>query len=243
MFNRIRISTCIAGVAALVALSASVVAQEQWVPNPDPAAARGASSIVGSVNDPVGDTFNAGPDLTLFSASGNPTSTTFVLQFAGPIQAPPGTQAGNEVVGFIDIDADQNAATGIAGGAPGTFCPTAPSSFGMDFSINLGSFDPINSTVAISDSSSSAVGVAPITYGPDSITVTVPNGLIGGDPVLNSATVIGNIPAPTDCAPDNGAVLVAGTAPAVSVPAIGNVATWMLLSLVLAAGILVLRRI
>jgi hypothetical protein len=73
------------------------------------------------LGDPVGDTFGVlSPQLDIVSSSGDfnsgpPTTYVFKVNFTGP-RAPASAFAPNSVVGFIDIDADQNAATG--GSAP-----------------------------------------------------------------------------------------------------------------------------
>jgi hypothetical protein len=43
-----------------------------------------------------------------------------------------------------------------------------------------------------------------VVYTSNSITVDVPNSMMGDDGIVDAATVIGNLPNPTDCAPDGG---------------------------------------
>ena len=64
--------------------------------------------------DPLGDTFgspNTAHDISNFEAVISPTLVTFVVDFYDPIAAP-SVFSPNSVVGFIDIDLDQNASTG-----------------------------------------------------------------------------------------------------------------------------------
>lgn len=92
-----------------------------------------AQSIQATAADPTGDTFNPGWDLTSISGETDDTTLTLTLTFAGTITPPPSGPGpegqppggGNEVIGFIDLDVDQNAATG---GTPnvGVFCPQPP---------------------------------------------------------------------------------------------------------------------
>ncbi len=188
-------------------------------------------SIVGSVSDPVGDNFNPGPDLDGFSASNDGTNLTLVLSFAGAILPPPGNGSGNEVVGIIDVDADQNGATGNPSNAITTFCPSPPMNFGPEFEINF----PETKTAELRRVSDNVVlGGLNVTYGPDSVTVVVPNALLSDDGNVNVAAVIGNVSAPTDCAPD-GSVLSSGQGAARAIPLLTR---WTLLGLALAAGML-----
>ena len=64
--------------------------------------------------DSAGDTFGAGPvlhDILSTSAALMSSSIQFTVTFAGPI-APASAFAPNSLTGFLDIDTDQNAATG-----------------------------------------------------------------------------------------------------------------------------------
>ena len=82
------------------------------------------------------------------------------MDFAAAIVPPPGGGGGNEVIGFIDLDVDQNSATGLAGGNVGVFCPMPPAAFGVDFFIDLGSFDAMANTVQVLDGMGMPVGLS-----------------------------------------------------------------------------------
>jgi hypothetical protein len=188
-------------------------------------------TIGGSVNDPVGDNFNPGPDLDGFSASYDGTNLTFVLSFTAAILPPPGNGSGNEVIGIIDIDTDQNGATGDPSNAIAQFCPSPPQNFGPEFEISF----PEGKAAQLRRMSDKALlGGFTVTYGPDSVTVVVPNALLSDDGNVNVAAVIGNVAAPTDCAPD-ASVVSTGQG---SVRAIPLLTRWALLGLALTAGML-----
>jgi hypothetical protein len=89
----------------------------------------------------------SGPAITLLSITGdnNGTNYTFTLTFANPTIEGPSSGKSDAVYGFINIDADKNALTGVSG----TFLASnfyesgfgrfSPSSQGIDAYINLSS--------------------------------------------------------------------------------------------------------
>ena len=165
------------------------------------------------VIDPVGDTFGVGPiqhDITSVNATATSTSLTFVVTFAGQVFAPSAANL-RSVGGFIDIDADQNAATGV-GSATGVFGPPPAPLLGVEFGIDLFSeaFHP--GLVDVINVNTGAFGTAPIIFSATSFTLTVPLSLLGGDDgLVNYALVIGTFGEPTDEVPN-------GAAPATSAP-------------------------
>ena len=230
-------------------------AQGAWEAENTPAApADEPVSILASVTDPVGDTFNPGPDLNELSASTDGTSLNMTLSFVDPIvppgpSAPSGDGGGNEVVGAIDLDVDQDGATGApSDNSVAVFCPDPPADFGPEFEVSLFDFDPGTGTAPIFDltdgtnGAGNTVGEAQVTFNDASIDVVVPNNTISDDGIANIATVIGNLATPTDCAPD-GAVLTSSFQGAPAVPALN---AWgllaMLVALALAGGVLLRQR-
>lgn len=215
-----------------------LVANAEWQkPAQAPSPAIHSEAIRASVSDPVGDTFAPGPDITGIIAVNDDTGLSVMVSFATPIEPPPGTGTGMEVIGFIDLDTDQNAATGTPGGSVGIFCPQPPANFGVDFSVDLGSFNPINNTVNLLDSGGVPVDTAHIQYGTNSLSVVVAASFIGHPVNLNIVT--GNQQAPSDCAPD-GAILTSilllppRPVPGISVPSLNP---WGMTLLILLTGI------
>jgi hypothetical protein len=164
-------------------------------------AARADSLVI----DPTGDTFGNGPiqlDVTSVNTTVTSTSLTFVVTFSGPVFAP---SVGNprSVGGFIDLDTDQNPATGVES-ATGVFGPPPAPNIGVDFGIDLfsedfhsGLVDVINTNIGM------IIGTAPITFSTSSFTLTVPLSLLGGDDgLVNYALVIGTFDEPTDEVPN-----------------------------------------
>lgn len=101
-----------------------------------------------------------GPAITLLSITGNNDGTnyTFTLAFANPTIEGPSSGNPDAVYGFINLDADKNAATGVTGGfldsngfEPG-FGHYSPASEGIDAYINLGSEgDPLHGVPGLVD--------------------------------------------------------------------------------------------
>ncbi len=155
------------------------------------------------VADGTGDTFGANPfqpDVTTFSAQQG--SITVVIQFSAAI-ARASANAANSVGGYLDIDADQNAATGFL---PRTdaFRPDAGSTgMGMEFFVDL--FDNLDGTFSVVDENFALVGVVTPTFGATSITFTIAQSLLGNDDGnVNLATIIGSLTEPTDIVPNAG---------------------------------------
>jgi hypothetical protein len=193
--------------------------------------------------DPVGDTFGTGPvqlDISSTSAVLMGSSIEFHVTYTGPI-APPSAFAPNSVVGFIDIDTDQNGATGgtapwggpLTGGnnwinsfiPPNPGSPAIPGplvSLGDEYYIDLGSELSHPGLVDIlRTSDNSVVGTKPITYGATFFDVFVDLSLLGNDDgALNYGLLTGTFNESTDRAP-NGATGLSSTS---AVPEPGTLA-------------------
>lgn len=210
--------------------------------------------------DPTGDTFGSGPvQLDIISTSANlvGSSIQFRVDFGGPI-APASAFAPNSVVGFIDIDTDQNAATGgtapwggpVTGGnswinfftSPNPGTPSTPGplvALGDEFYIDLGSELSHPGQVDIRNTSAdSIVGTKPITFGGSFFDVFVDLSILGNDDGnLNYGVLTGTFTEPTDRAPNGADPLRSGTA---AVPEPGSMA--MLFGLGMAGAILRRRK-
>jgi len=67
-----------------------------------------------TINDPVGDTFGSGTvqiDIIAFSATFTPTELIVSVSFQNPVSLPDSGQP-NALIGYIDLDTDQNLGTG-----------------------------------------------------------------------------------------------------------------------------------
>jgi hypothetical protein len=159
----------------------------------------------------------AGPAITLLSATGTNDGTdyTFKLTFANPTIEGPSSGHNDAVYGFINLDADNSAATGVTGAfldansyEPG-FGRYSPSSLGIDAFINLGSEgDPLHGAPGLVDVVA-AKGFTPIdavaiTYSsPSTLTVSIPLTDFSKDQIAllntgNFSVVVGNANNATD---------------------------------------------
>lgn len=248
-FNR-----SILGLTALV-IATSAAAQWPEPGNPrDPVAP--AESIQATAADPIGDTFNPGPDLTGISGETDGTTLTLTLTFDGTItppsapnlngQLPPGS---NEVIGFIELDIDQDGATGSTSGPITVFCPEPPANFGSEFIVDLGVYDAQAGTVILEPAGGGPTPVGsgvpvPISYTSNSLTVDVPNSALGDDGIVDAVTVIGNFANPTDCAPDGGVLATDRGAPQLqSVPAMSATGLAILCFVMLLTGLVIRRSV
>ncbi len=165
------------------------------------ALSRVASAAVSvSVPDPAGDTLGVLPiqhDILSVTSTVNPTNLVFDVSFAGAI-APPSAFSPSSVVGFLDLDIDQNSATGVNArfGAP----PTPTVIAGVELYIDLfsesftpGMVDVVNASTGL------PTGSAAISYGATTFSLSLPFSLIGGDDgFLNYGLVVGTFNEATD---------------------------------------------
>ncbi len=164
--------------------------------------------------DPTGDTFGVGPvQLDITSANGTVAGSnlTFTVTFATQI-APPSALAPNSVVGFIDLDTDQNPLTG-GPSFESIFGPPPAPLLGIEFFVDLSGEINHPGFVDVVNAASSATVTAAISFTSSSFTVVVPLSAIGGDNgIVNYGLIIGTFIEPTDEAPN-------GTVPFTSGPA------------------------
>lgn len=193
--------------------------------------------------DPVVDTFGLGPDFidligieTAFDASGGIYRIS--AMFNGSVSAA-SAFAADSVIGFIDIDADQNAATGgdapWGGPVPGgnswinffvdsDLVPGPPVALGDEYYIDLSSevFNP-GFVDIVRTSDATAVGSVGITFTASSFEILFSNSLIGGVSNFNFAALVGTFNEPTDRMPN-------GSSPLQAVPEPSAVLTWLVLA-------------
>jgi PEP-CTERM motif len=180
--------------------------------------------------DPTGDTFAAGPDITTITTTISSGNLVFVIDFLAPISAPSAGVFPNSVVGYIDLDTDQNAATGGSGpffgpvlggnswinvfippnpGLPSIPGPLVP--LGDDYYVDLwseGGPGHMGTVDVVRTSDNTVTGTAPVTYVGSQLTVTIPLSFLGGDDgIANFGILVGNFAAPTDRAPNGDAPL------------------------------------
>jgi hypothetical protein len=205
----------------------------------------GSAARSDTILDPTGDTFGMGavkPDITMVTGTFTGTGFQFTVTYAGAISAP-SAFAANSLSGFIDLDTDQNAATGgtapwggpVTGGnswlnffqPPNAGSPSIPGpliALGDEFYVDIGSEAFHQGLVeVVRTSDNNVTGLPAISFGATSFTLTVPLGVLGESTArnLNYGVLTGTLAESTDRAP-NGAVpgtITVGVAPAVPEPA------------------------
>jgi hypothetical protein len=177
--------------------------------------------------DPVGDTFGLGIRHDIVAVESSfATGLRLTVHFAGPVAAP-STFSPNSVVGYIDIDLDQDSKTGglapwgvnLVGGnswinffsAPNPGAPAIPPPFntlidlGDKLYVNLFSelFHP--GRVDVHNTATNAVvATVPILYGPTWFAVDL-EAALGGDFLFHYGVLAGTLTNPTDRAPNGSA--------------------------------------
>jgi len=169
-----------------------------------------------ALTDPTGDTFGSGSpqiDITEFRGERNNMNLIVTITFDGTI-SPASTGNADDLYGFVDIDSDQDSGTGVVGGSSG-FCgggtPARGGSIGVDWVINLGSYDGKGEQMEVTPGIGTRGGGGSVdaVFTSNSVTITVPYDVIESTTgIVDMATVVGTGPEPTDCAPDTGALTV-----------------------------------
>lgn len=169
------------------------------------------------IDDPLGDHLtspgNLIVDIDTVAGGTDGTDVTIKVNFS------PDTVM-SEVVGYIDLDTDQNPTTGISPNA-NLYLGTTQD-IGVDFFLSLFSL-PFSGLVDVYNSTFGWVGSVPATIVGQTLEVTIPLAMLGGDDgTMDVGMVLGNFSEPTDAAPTMGH----GTIPVGPAP-VGGVVTGM----------------
>jgi hypothetical protein len=170
-----------------------------------------AVPVIPIIDDPLGDhsTPPGNPIVDIETVAGGSDGINVTLK----VNFSPDTVMSN-VVGFIDLDTDQDPTTGMTFQA-NSFIPGTTQDIGIDFVLSLFNL-PVGGPVDVVDAHTGAlVGSVPATIIGEMLEVTVPLAMLGGDDgTMNVGMVLGNISEPTDAAPNvgHGAILASGKA-------------------------------
>ena len=179
--------------------------------------------ITADVSDSVGDVFGsdttvAQPDLTALNITRDTGGATITMDFTADIQSPV-TGGANVVEGVVDIDVDQDPATGVETDVDFFRVDGNSTGMGMEYYIDLGAFSPyIGDSVSVFaiDTLFNIVETGRVlpTFSGKRLTFRLPRSLVGGDDMLmNVAVVMGNTTEATDLAPNDGHLKVGGVGP------------------------------
>jgi len=180
-----------------------------------PDAARDPSTA--SVTDPIGDTFGLPGgfqwDLTELAITRETDGITVRLDFANDVSLPLVADP-NALVGLVELDLDQNRATGKLGYVDQLRKDGGASELGVDAALNISQIAP-DSTLYVYDMGGNPTGKAKVTIGARRLTIHVPSPLLGGDDgYVDAAVIVGNQGrSPTDLAPTSGHLALRPPAP------------------------------
>lgn len=173
----------------------------------------GAGSAL--VTDPLGDTFGTAAlpwDLTSLGIQRDADGITVELVFSRDVVSPVSGDA-SAMIGFVDLDLDQNPATGGMAAADAVRLDGGSTGLGVDARVNLADYDP-DASVAVVDSRGNLIGrVTPVFRGP-TVTIRVARAqLANDDGFVDAAAVVGRSgPGATDLAPEAGHLTLADQA-------------------------------
>jgi hypothetical protein len=158
------------------------------------------------VSDPAGDTFgSAGTewDLTNLTLSRSANAVLFRLNFATNVVAPVAGDPDALNV-FVELDLDQNPATGHQAVTDQLRNDQGSTGLGVDGGLVIGPMAP-DSMVIVYDANGHETGRVKATYLGSVITIPVPRALLGGDDGnVDAAVLAGNSHGATDFAPQSG---------------------------------------
>ena len=168
-----------------------------------------------TANDPTGDFFGAGAtqlDLTGMTITRDTGGITVVLNFTAAVFSPVSGNA-NAVFGQVDFDVDQDTGTGLSSFVDAFRPDTGSTRLGVDFALDLFTYNA-DSTVDILDTLGAIRGQVRPVFNGSQISIRIPRSRFGGDDAfVNAAAIIGTSGEPTDIVPNNGHLVVGGTAP------------------------------
>jgi hypothetical protein len=167
-----------------------------------------ADPSTASVADPIGDTFGLPGglqwDITGLTVTRETDGITVRVDFENNVSLPLVADP-NALVGLVELDLDQNRATGKLGYVDQLRKDGGATELGVDAALNLSQISE-DSTLFVYDMGGNPTGKAKVTIGGRRITIRVPAVLIGNDDgYVDAAVIVGNQGrSPTDLAPQTG---------------------------------------
>lgn len=171
--------------------------------------------VPGSHHDPAGDTVGEEEvqiDITEVTAYQTSEGVTIIVRFAEPVR-PPGEKAPNSVVGFIDLDLDQNPATGYTSAID--YYTGVTSGLGLEGAVSMWEHSPATNSVPIYGTGDVSIAGGTMVFLQDGHTVRFNLNLrqLNPDGLLNFAIIVGTWAEPTDIAPNGGFLSPAAFSP------------------------------
>lgn len=164
-----------------------------------------------SLTDPVGDTFGSVDpqwDVTALTVTRTPDGIIVRIDFVNDI-APPVRGDPTGLIGEVELDLDQNPATGHAAITDGIRTDRGTTGLGVDASIVFG--PSFGDSSVVTDTEMFEVGRVETFYAGHRVTIKVPRVMLNDDNGwLNAAVVVGHSNSATDFAPQAGHLTVGG---------------------------------
>ncbi len=160
-------------------------------------------------SDPIGDTFGSGStavDATSLDVGVFQNHLVISMTFANTVSPPDSGEADALGGGYIDIDADQDGATGDV---PWSELVTDGDTTGMgnEFYVDLFTYSGGDGAFDLFDDLNEViVGRVAAVFTETAMTVSIPLNLLDGNGSVNVAAVVGTVDEPTDVVPNNGSV-------------------------------------
>lgn len=170
--------------------------------------------LTATATDSIGDTFGSAGrkqwDISSLEIVRDTGGVTITLAFTTNVILPT-TGDTTAMIGDVEFDVDQSAATGDTGLVDHFRNNSGSTGMGVDYVLDL--FDiNADSTIPVFDSTVSVQqGVVKATVSGNKISARIPRSMLGGDDgYLNAAAIVGTQHEPTDIVPNNGHLHVGG---------------------------------
>jgi len=176
------------------------------------------------ITDPAQDTFLTpqppivAPDIVRMTAWPEDGDLIIELEFVNDVVSDD-VGGNNLVVGYVDIDVDQNAGTGVLPFTDDNRLDQGSTGMGSDYIVEM--WMAGTGKYAIFDSLFVSVDSITPTFDANLLTLTIPLTALGGDDgIANLATVVGTFENPSDIAPNDGHLAMGPEPFAVARPAV-----------------------
>jgi hypothetical protein len=171
--------------------------------------------LTATASDSIGDTFGTAGfkqwDISSMKFDRDTGGVTITLTFTTNIILPT-TGDTTAMIGEVDLDVDQSAATGDTS-LVDFYRPGAGfTGLGVDYVLDFFDINPDSTVPVFSLPSGTQQGVVKASVSGKTITARIPRTMLGTDDgYLNGAAIVGTVAEPTDIVPNNGHLHLGGT--------------------------------
>ncbi|HSB54880.1 MAG TPA: hypothetical protein VLD58_11010, partial [Gemmatimonadales bacterium] len=172
-------------------------------------------------------------DLTAMTVTRDTAGITVVLEFSTALVSPTSGDS-NAMIAFVDLDTDQDSATGSVTTVDEFRRDGGSTGMGSDYHVALTGYDP-DSSVAVNNALAGVTGRIKPEFSGNKVTLRIPRAMLGNDDgFLNAAAIVGTLASPTDFVPESGHLQLDGAASSIRsslrrsvFPAPGRPAGWL----------------